>query len=95
MTPRCRSCGSICQTGGGGHSLITRSEPTRQGTQRLKSDPRCFVEFRSTYQRHCQWLIERCYCPLKDFRRIATRYDKLAKNFFSSVCLVAAVVYWM
>jgi hypothetical protein len=32
---------------------------------------------------------------LKDFRRIATRYDKLARNFFSSACLVAAVVYWM
>jgi transposase len=40
-------------------------------------------------------VIERCYCRLKDFRRIATRYDKLARNFFSSVCLVAAVVYWM
>ncbi len=35
------------------------------------------------------------YCRLKDFRRIATRYDKLARNFFSSVCLVAALVYWM
>jgi transposase len=40
-------------------------------------------------------VIERCYCRLKDFRRIATRYDKLARNFFSSACLVAAVVYWM
>jgi hypothetical protein len=35
------------------------------------------------------------YCRLKDFRRIATRYDKLARNFFSSVCLVAAVAYWL
>jgi transposase len=34
------------------------------------------------------------YCRLEDFRRIATRYDKLARNFFASVCLVAAVVYW-
>jgi transposase len=32
---------------------------------------------------------------LKDFKRIATRYDKLARNFFSSACFVAAVVYWM
>ena len=40
-------------------------------------------------------VIERCYCRLKDFRRIATRYDKLARNFFSSVCLVAAVTYWL
>ena len=40
-------------------------------------------------------VIERCICRLKDFRRIATRYDKLARNFFSSVCLVAAVVHWI
>jgi transposase len=38
-------------------------------------------------------VIERSYCRLKDFRRIATRYDKLARNFFSSVCF-DAVVYW-
>ena len=40
-------------------------------------------------------VIERCYCRLKDFRRIATRYDKLARNFFASACLIAALVYWM
>jgi hypothetical protein len=34
-------------------------------------------------------VIERCYCRLKDFRRIATRYDKLARNYFSALCLVA------
>jgi len=43
----------------------------------------------------CRNVIERCYCRLKDFRRIATRYDKLARNFFSSVCLVATLVYWI
>jgi hypothetical protein len=36
-------------------------------------------------------VIERCYCQLKDFRRIATRYDKFARNFFSSACIVAAL----
>ena len=40
-------------------------------------------------------VIERCYCKLKDFRRVATRYDKLARNYFSTVCLVAALVFWM
>jgi IS5 family transposase len=34
-------------------------------------------------------VIERCFGRLKDFRRIATRYDKLAGNFFSALCLVA------
>jgi transposase len=40
-------------------------------------------------------VIERCYCRLNDFRRVATRYDKLARNFFSGVCLAAAVAYWI
>jgi len=40
-------------------------------------------------------VIERCYCRLKDFRRVATRYDKLARNFFSTVCLAAVVLFWL
>ena len=40
-------------------------------------------------------VIERCFCRLKDFRRIATRYDKLARNFLSAVCLVAVFAYWL
>jgi putative transposase len=34
--------------------------------------------------------IERFFNKLKQFRRIATRYDKLSKTFFAAVCLVAA-----
>ena len=30
--------------------------------------------------------IERMFCRLKDFRRIATRYDRLATNFLAAVC---------
>lgn len=40
-------------------------------------------------------LIERMFCRLKDFRRIATRYDRLARNFLASICLVAAIVWWI
>jgi transposase len=39
--------------------------------------------------------IERMFCRLKDFRRIATRYDRLAKNFLAAVCIAAAVNYWL
>ena len=42
-----------------------------------------------------RYVIERCYCRLKDFRRIAMRYDKLARNYFSALCLVAAVAFWL
>jgi transposase len=40
-------------------------------------------------------VIERCFCRLKDFRRIATRYDKLARNFLAAIQLAAIVAYWI
>ena len=40
-------------------------------------------------------MIERMFGRLKDFRRIATRYDKLAGNFLSGMCIAAAIVYWV
>jgi transposase len=40
-------------------------------------------------------VIERSFCRLKDFRRIATRYDKLARNFVAAVHLDALVAYWI
>lgn len=43
-------------------------------------------------QRH---RIESAFCRLKDFRRIAVRYDRLARSFLASVCLVAATVWWI
>jgi transposase len=39
-------------------------------------------------------LIERTWWRIKDFRRIATRYDKLARNFASSVALAAVIIWW-
>jgi len=40
-------------------------------------------------------LVERCFSRLKDWRRIATRYDKLATNFAAAVAIAAAVIYWL
>jgi len=37
-------------------------------------------------------LIERFFCRIKHFRRISTRYDKLAERFASFICLVSAFV---
>lgn len=42
-----------------------------------------------------RWLVEAMFCRLKDFRRIATRYDKLARNYHSAVALAAAVAFWL
>ena len=40
-------------------------------------------------------LVERAFCRLKDFRRIATRYDKLACTYAAAVCLAAIVTWWL
>ena len=41
------------------------------------------------------WRIESSFNRLKDFRRIVTRYDRLARNYLASVCLVASLVGWI
>jgi transposase len=38
-------------------------------------------------------LVERFFCRIKEFRRIATRYDNLAQNFSAFIALVAALVW--
>src|ERR1700754_2831412 len=37
--------------------------------------------------------IERMFCRLKDFRRVATRYDKLATNYQAAVHIAAIVAF--
>jgi len=50
------------------------------------------LDKKSYKQRH---YIENAFCRLKDFRGIATRYDRLARNFLASVCLAATIVWWV
>lgn len=38
-------------------------------------------------------LIKRMFCRLKDYRRIATRYDNLAAIFVSAIYLAAAATW--
>lgn len=39
-------------------------------------------------------LVERLWCRLKDWRRVATRYDKLAVNYLSGALIAATLMYW-
>jgi transposase len=43
-------------------------------------------------QRH---KIEIMFGRLKDWRRIATRYDRCAHTFFSAICIAATVIFWL
>jgi transposase len=38
-------------------------------------------------------LMENFYCKLKQYRAIATRYDKTARNFLAGIHLAAAVIW--
>jgi transposase len=40
-------------------------------------------------------LIERAFCRLKDWRRIATRYDKLARNYAAAVAIAILITWWI
>lgn len=43
-------------------------------------------------QRH---RIENMFGKLKDWRRVATRYDRCAHTFFSAIAIAAAVIFWL
>ena len=43
-------------------------------------------------QRH---KIEIMFGRLKDWRRIATRYDRCAHTFFSAICIAASVIFYL
>ena len=42
-----------------------------------------------------RWRIEATFCRLKDFRRVATRYDKFARIYRSAVMIAATVAFWL
>ena len=66
-----------------GTTPVIPNNPTRKRIQPF--DPHAYK------QRN---LVERMFCRLKDWRRIATRYDKLATTFASAVCIAAIVIWW-
>jgi transposase len=39
-------------------------------------------------------VIERLFCKPKNWRRIATRYDRYAQNYLSGLVLAALIIEW-
>lgn len=56
---------------------------------RMKDIPYC----KTTYKK--RHLIENLFAKLKDWRRIATRYDRCAKTFKSAIIIAATVLFWL
>jgi transposase len=76
------------------------SEAVRQGIRDAGALPvipsRCTARVKAwcpkrIYRRRHK--IENFFCSLKDYRRIATRYDKLAANYLSAVALVSTLIW--
>lgn len=40
-------------------------------------------------------IIERMFCRFKDWRRIATRFDRKIRCFMGAVALAATVIWWL
>ena len=39
--------------------------------------------------------MERMFCRLEDFHRIATHYDRLVTSIIAAVCIATTVSYWL
>nr|WP_255435610.1 IS5 family transposase [Paracoccus sp. S1E-3] len=61
--------------------------PARRGRRNPASHDRKLYR-----QRH---RIENLFARLKDWRRIATRYDRCGELFLSAICIAATVMFWL
>jgi len=66
---------------------ITPRIPPRRG--RKAPETYCKTLYK---QRH---KVENMFGRLKDWRRVATRYDRCAHTFFSAILIAAIVIYWL
>jgi transposase len=69
---------------GEGHKALhsrskTRNEPVKYDKRRFRRRNR----------------IEIMFGRLKDWRRVATRYDRCPTAFFSAIALAATVIFWL
>ena len=77
-------------------TLTTFAKPWRRGTwcrfipMRKSRKLRVAVD-RTLYR--LRNLVERCFNKLKNARRVATRYDKTARNFLAAIHLAAAIAW--
>lgn len=72
-------------------------EPLKNAGKAAVIPPRCNRRHPRSYDRHlykARHLIENFFCKLKQFRAIATRYDKTARNFLAAVQL-ASITFWL
>jgi transposase len=90
--PAARLCAADCAYDAGGLRQFLAERGTTPGIPNNPTRKRPAPFDRQAYRRRN--LVERMFCRLKDWRRIATRYDKLARNFASAIALAAVILCW-
>jgi transposase len=71
-------------------------EPLTEAGKTVVIPPRANRKVPRNFDRHiykARHLIENFFARLKQFRAIATRYDKTARNFLAAIYLAASVVW--
>lgn len=71
-------------------------EPLLKAGKTVVTPPKSSHKHQRAYDRHlykARHLIENFFARLKQYRAIATRYDKTARNFLGAIHLAAAVVW--
>ena len=71
-------------------------EPLLAAGKKLVIPPKSNRKVRRTFDREmykARHLMENFFCKLKQYRAIATRYDKTARNFLAAIHLAAAIIW--
>lgn len=71
-------------------------EPLRAAGKEIVIPPKKNRKESRTYDKElykARHLIENFFCKLKQYRAIATRYDKTAHNFLAAIYLAASVIW--
>jgi transposase len=71
-------------------------EPLLAAGKKLVIPPKSNRKVQRTFDREMyktRYLMENFFCKLKQYRAIATCYDKTARNFFAAIHLAAAIIW--
>jgi transposase len=93
LLPQVRAAALIADRGSDAEARVLA--PLREGGTEAVIPPKRNRKEQREYdvdRYEARHLIENFFCKLKQFRAIATRYDKTARNFLAAVYLAATVI---
>ena len=84
LTPE-KYCATLMQT-------RPKSSPVRGGISKRNRKVQLDCDHAVYKQRNG---VERMFCRFKDWRRVATRYDRNIKTFMATIAIAATVIWWL